>query len=442
MSNTRFLDFKQFDDFSAWVNSLPEEEIRQWKTKDWNKMFEKLVSYVENSNEIAIAQKIKNVTKIKNKWSKADIFRSHPENLLAFAKLYKNFRFEPQQLKAIKASAKAAGKQLAQDTQVHIENIATKPYSQSKKDYEYIAQKISDIVIEQSGYAGEDKEKMRAKFAYNAKLEFGGDTFFPDNKNESTKISYGNGEDFFVEMIMHECVHAYLQVKTDHQKELWEQGKKPAAGLDDDFYKLMNYNSLFDLDSLNWEKIPPQYQDIFNKGYRKQPFEKYSYIYGLEAERAYRANSGKHSERSAVPVSVMLCEYCGWPSRIEQKKDGTTLKYKDSRISAEELLERTNYVFKPLKPEIVESLNIHINKNKEVEITVPNNQDSKDLMQLYYLYAANKPQMSYFAYLRGKTANKIDALTGLKLSKKQLHPKLLMIEKKMANKRRNSIRNG
>ena len=105
-------------------------------------------------------------------------------------------------------------------------------------------------------------------------------------------------------------------------------------------------------------------------------------------------------------------------------------------------MERTNYVFKPLKPEIVESLNIHINKNKEVEITVPNNQDSKDLMQLYYLYAANKPQMSYFAYLRGKAANKIDALTGLKLSKKQLHPKLLMIEKKMANKRRNSIING
>jgi len=442
MSNTEFPDFKQFDDFSLWVSELPEKEIQQWKTKDWNKMFEKLISYIENSNEIEIALKIKNLTKRKHKWTKFDVFRNQKSNLLAFAKLYKNFRFEPQQLKAIKKSAKEAGKQLAQDTLIHLENIALKPYSQCREDYEYVAQKISDIVLQQSGYSEKDKEQMKAKIAYNGKLEFGGDTFFPDEKNKAEAlISYGNGEDFFVEMLMHECVHAYLQVKSAHQEELWKQGKKPAVGLDDDFYKLLNYNSLFDLDSLNWNRIPQEYHEILNAGYRKQPFEKYSYVYGVEAERAYRANSGKYSERNAVPMSVLLSEFCGWPSKIEQKNKMVVLKYKNPKISPEEMLKRANYVFKPVKPEIVKGFNIHINESNEVVVNVPDMYKCKEAMQLYYMLVANNPQISYFAYLRNKAANKIDSVTGLKLSEKSIHPKLKMAEKIMANKRKNYVRN-
>lgn len=396
-------DFKQFDDFALWVAELPEKEIRQWKTADWNNMFEKLMSYIEGSKEIEIARKIKNLTRIKNKYTKEDIFYNHENNLLAFAKLYKNFRFEPQQLKSIRNLAKQAGAQLAKDTRVRIERIATAPYSECKKDYEYIAQKISEIVLQQSDYPEDDK--IEAEFKYDSKLKFGGDTFFPKNKNRKTQISYGYGEDFYIDMMMHECVHAYLQAGSERQKELLKQGKKPLKCLDDDFYKLLQYNSVFSLNFLDMSKIPEEYQAIFNVGYRKQPLEKFSYVYGIEAERAYRLNSGKNSERAAAMVAVLLSDFCGWPSAAEESDNAVVLKYKN-KTPAEELLKRVHFIFDPIKKSNVEqAFNIHINKENELEMKIPHNYQIKDILAFYYQYISQRKDMSYKAYLNSNAAN-------------------------------------
>lgn len=411
MSNINVPDFKQFEDFSKWVSDLPEQEIQQWNTADWNKMFEKLSAYVNNSKEIEIARKIKNLTCLKSKYSKDDIFCGNKENLLALAKLYKNFRFEPQQLKNIRNLAKQAGALLAQDTQVHIERIATAPYSQCQEEYTYIAQKISDIVLQQSDYSDEDKEKMRAEIVYNPKLKFGGDTLFQNKKNR-TRISHGDGEDFFVEIMMHECAHAYLQISGENQKELWKQGKKPLNNMDDDFAKLLQYNARFNL-NLDWDKIPEEYYKFMNDGYRKQPMEKFSYVYGVEAERAYRRSSEKYSERTATVVAVLLNEFCGWPTTAEETKDATVLKYKN-KIPPEELMNRVSYIFAPIKNSNIEkAFNVHINNENEMEMKIPNIYKCKDLLVMYYQYITSNENMRLSAYLQNQSTNKADNSAGL-----------------------------
>ncbi|MBP5353357.1 MAG: hypothetical protein J6Y91_06330, partial [Alphaproteobacteria bacterium] len=330
MSNIVVPNFHRDADFQDWVASLSEKEIQTWRTKDWNAMFEKLEHYVDNNRMLRLKCRFHNFFNNSKRYMPVAVFMSRDSrNVAALTKLYKNFRLEPAQFDIIRRTARQAGQFLAMKSDVHLEKIALMSHIRSHAEYEKVAQLASDIVLQQSEYAPQYKERMAVKSEFAEKQKFGGVAHLRDSRYPleiiQPTIYYGFGGDSFAELMFHESAHAYLQTGTAMQEKLADRGIYPLAEMDRDFYRLMRYNYTFYLPSegvvkslRNYFKRDnglQKYDDaaMFMKGYQRQPVEKYSYIYGMEAERAYRRDKKQLSERGALSMLQVLGVTCGYP---------------------------------------------------------------------------------------------------------------------------------
>jgi len=351
-------DFRTIQDFREWVKGLDEKEIQSWRAKDWNKMYEKLSQSIDNSIEIeeripAFLRSGKYFTQTdlrpedlseeKLALAKKKLFMRGVENIFVMAKLYMNYRMEPEQLKKIYELAQKAGK-IASEHRSYgnvfgwDEDIKTKMKS------------IDSIVLEQSSYPKVFKQRGILEYplhSYINLMEKDGSTVgYTSNSKGTPQINIARIDkygDMRWGTMFHEAAHAHLQSKKSEFGE--EIAKvKPVETFDDDFAQLLNNNNDFYFDSDMYIKVVKKYKIgtiLYCMGktsgklakkmlstiapYRRQPVEYFAHFYGYIAERSFRRVSGQYTERH-LEETIKHMERIGlYGHKLFSDKEGNTI---------------------------------------------------------------------------------------------------------------------
>ena len=366
-------DFRIFLDFVNWTKTLSEEEIQSWRAKDWNKMYEKLFAFINKSPEIEATLKeglkngkyyirndgqeitISDLSVKQQSDVKRRIFLQEPEALMSLAKLYKNYRMEPEQIKKIYELAQKAGEKSATTGEISTARTSTDSSCYSLLN---TAETIEKIVYEQSSYPkmreklGLIKNGLRANIEVKDNMDANGGT---SNIEEKPIIEIRKKKKFAdvpLHTIFHESAHAHLQI---FKYELIEKLAqiKPIEEFSDDFVQLLTYNNMLYINDKVSEtikfaqelslvintiessekllKTPTETRtgknDYFEY-YRKQPLEYFARLYGDVAERSFRRHSSQYSERGillALKYLSKIDKELGEPSDITNDKHGNII---------------------------------------------------------------------------------------------------------------------
>lgn len=442
MANLLVPDFKTSEDFVHWVENLDEKRIQSWKTEDWLTMYEKLSLMVDNDEKLKSEYReyIKEYKQTKSqdffnnfqpqhdKNTEIDsvlfrqYFTSHGDNLSAFVKLYTNYRFEPQQLRAIKELAKQSGKKISENPNIDLSEISGVMNSsvQHSDDIVNVAGMVDELIRNSTDLPNEKTPNIYATDA--VKHGYGETVSFKD----IYQIRYGLAKsDAILELMFHESAHAHLQNFTPYQQSMLTKGKLPleqyAAELNKDFYELMRYNNSFyvrpDFKNAyiasvckNVNITKDEYKGKLNKyqcSYKKQPMERYSYIFGIEADREFRHQRKQHSERNALLVKNYLWRLMGVPVSSKYTDGNIKMEYNSSLqfLNNDELINRFNYLMEGAAPELLKTMNIH-EEEKNVVLTIPS--DFSFQKKINAVMQKNARKNNLFAYKRNKLAKKID----------------------------------
>ncbi|MBP3687517.1 MAG: hypothetical protein J6J35_04030, partial [Alphaproteobacteria bacterium] len=339
MSDLNIPEFKSSDDFSKWVQSLDEKEIQKWTTDDWLKMYEKVDAYVVSDDYVdKIKKKLledmggKTTLSIGSTTWKFDeelekrlansAYRfANVEAREAFAKLYENYRFEPEQLAYIQECGKRDGEKLARRG-VDAADLAIESSLTNNTDFIKNMDEMGDIVKEGTSYANRT-DISHTTYAIGSGSGYGAKVTFREPGTATVEFArdFGYENDRGIRTGFHEFAHAYAQGGGQLQRELATEGTLAHPELGRNFQKLMEKNKDYYL------LCRGKMDSVYN-GYHRQPTEKYSEIYGITAERSFRAASGQVSERNALKVSDWLCsEGMGRPTRVTSVDGKIKLEY-------------------------------------------------------------------------------------------------------------------
>ena len=446
-------DFKTSEDFVGWVNGLEDKEIQSWKTKDWLAMYEKLTSLIDNDEKLKseCIQHIKNLEKEiplekrligelrktfntpLNKIGKENIiidfsqrcryFAEKADNIPAFIKLYNNYRFEPQQLKAIKELAKDNGKKISEEQDIDLSKISgiMSDSVTHRDDMLKTANAVDKIVKDNIDLPHEKSSQIHISISQ------GRGNAAKTNIASTSVIYLGLARsDSMMDVMFHESAHAHLQNSSMYQQVMLARNKLPmekyADELNKDFYKLMSFSDSFYLsphvkdtyanllihqnNALTSEELGNKLKEL-RKGYKKQPNERYSIIFGIEAEREFRRQNKQNSERTAVYVKRYLQPLMGDPVASKYINGNIQIEYKSSILmhGNQELIRRFNYLMEGADTELLKALNIH-EEGKNIVLTIPKEYSFRE--KIIEVFQKNCPKNNLLAYSRNKLAQKID----------------------------------
>lgn len=229
-------------------------------------------------------------------------------------------------------------------------------------------------------------------------------TAYVANGNRRPRIVLGPCvRDDNVNVVFHEAAHAHLQ----HLKITGSvlENVRPVEALDDEFYKLMQNNLNYYLSVNNIEKDGKPLAQVMDatsdrkawfamryneeKMYSNSPLERFSNLYGTEAERAFRRVSGQLTERGARDVAMFLdstmffqgvekpMTALGKPNAAVSVENGIRLTYSASEkgVAADELLKGIEQRFAGMDEALKKQLNIQKSVSGEVSITIPQSYD-------------------------------------------------------------------
>ncbi|MBO5284601.1 MAG: hypothetical protein J6B00_01855 [Alphaproteobacteria bacterium] len=422
MAEIEVPDFKSGKEFENWVKSLDEKSIQQWTSVDWLKMYDKVDAYVASENFLeefrALVPKLcKNghfkylkeadllgYSKIDD-WLGRDVFMQ--AHFGRFGKMYRNYRFEPEQSAYIRKVAKENGEKLAREGNVDAAKLAieaSKEYEKGssylkKDEIERIAGQVSEITRKSTSY-GITPETGYVDTKVQLDFEMSASGYTCNGKAGEVKIGLNPKEtaDHSIRTVFHESAHAYLQGENPQQALAASRGIIAYPELGENFQELMRRNSQYYLSSSMAKKNASRefnrnqssrwttiYDREFN-GYHKQPVERYSNLYGVEAERAFRRASGQVSERTADQVADFIegkklkgrrlyfrDNGIGRPQDVRYTSEGIELVYRSDGNSAVEALGgQIKKQFAGADESLLKDLNISGDlKTGEVKVKVP-----------------------------------------------------------------------
>lgn len=428
--------FSSSQEFKTFAHSISEETVRGWSTNNWLEMFENLADYVDNNPEFDkefrshIEKEVREGTLTRKKAaeyladpkSKRLYFVSNGENCEALGTLYRNFRLEEADFNAISAAAKKAGADLAESGSVdatrlaisvekrggYFSDLVPQPYSM-RNTILNTGELVDNIVFNNSSYVGLVDSKTVLSDIHISTINGGATSQGAVNSTIEYGSSYSRRQDALTVMF-HESAHAHLQNATPWQQNLFSSdGIKPIEGLSDDFCQLMQFNKDFyihptDLPSFgkNQELISNAFQHHLPQAevsrllqeqhtltdyYQKQPIEKFSNIYGAEAERSFRKTSGQFSERVALNISNQLTDVLGKPSSVSHVEDGVLLSYKPNS-NEHHLKQKIEQCFHGLDKDILDKINLQQASDGTISFIVP--KDDASSQQLFNKICDNK----------------------------------------------------
>ena len=408
MSDLQVPDFNTLDDFKNWVKKLKDKEIQAWTTKDWLKVYEKIDAYIVSPDfdrifKERIPQLIKNEIFIGtaegvinhpdvNSFKRAAFIEGDEEVRCLLGDLYSNYRFEEEQLKVIRRLGKEAGTELAKNEGIDLASLAIRTRQKTTDELLKVMALSNDIIINQTNYKNSSNEYYRNLFSFevNDKIDVSGRavTCVDDDKSKLIMNSKKIG-DSSVQTSFHEAAHLHLQNKLSIQRTLLTSSNIPAISeLGEDFHKLMEKNKDYYVNPLSSKQIEDnrQYYNFkdekeikkelkhdYNR-YHKQPRERYSEIYSIEAERAFRSTTGQYSERNAIKVNDILRDktYLGHPQKVHiDESGGINIIYKPDAEDIEEIFTKQ---LPEVDKDIIKNINITQNADGTIKVHV-----SKDI---------------------------------------------------------------
>lgn len=287
-------EFKTQEDFPTWVKSLSDKQIQSFKTKDWLHIYENLDKL---TTEMQIVP-----------------YHFTKENALDFAKLYRNYRFEPQQSEYIRKIAREAGEELAKSENISPAALAIaiskdELYDDRASHIASATRSINRIVAKNTAYTPE--QRPDTEVFINNNINSGGDAGSISYKVSRIRMNSSLLRDGVIYAAAHESAHINLQTQSPMHKQLFNEGIIAHPEMGEDFQKLMKKNGEYYLhpDDIKMAANHIHLTRTEFNGYRKEPMERYSNLYGFEFERAYRRTSGYASERNAMKVA----DYLGLP---------------------------------------------------------------------------------------------------------------------------------
>ncbi len=443
--------FSSSQEFSTFAHSISSETVQAWSTKNWLEMFENLADYVDNNPEFDkefrsyIEEGVRNGTftrkeaaeHLANPKSKRLYFASNGENCEALGLLYRNFHFEEADFNAIRAAATKAGTDLAYSGSVDASKLAIsvekrggyfsdlipQPHSMANT-IRHTGELVDNTVFNGSSYVELVDSKDVLSEIRISNTAGGSASQGTANSTISYGTTYGRRQDALMVMF-HESAHAHLQNATPWQQNLFSSdGIKPLEGLSDDFCRLMQFNNDFYIDPTefpsfkkNQELLDNAFnhhlphaeisrlsreQDILIDYYRRQPIEKFSNLYGAEAERSFRQISGQFSERAALNISNQLTYVLGKPSNVSHTENGVLLSYKPNS-NERHLKQKIEQCFHGLDKDILDKINLQQARDGTISFIVP--KDDVSSQQLLNKISDNKNTVitHYGKYIPQKT---------------------------------------
>lgn len=358
MSDISVPDFKSLEDFHNWVKGLDSKAIQSWKTDDWLKMYEKVDAYVASDDFVKVYKE--RAAELAGRGifaedSADDVLKLAGDveiRKCAFTELagddlgimYRNYRFEPEQLAYITKIAQQDGQKLAA---MSFDAAALAMSDTDRK----IGDKLNIIerITKEGTHYGKEKETgdVYCQIQIDRTIS-GGDASSIKRGSSCMRINPDVFPDANVSVAFHEFAHIYNQGQNQLQKEVAEKGILAHPELGRNFQKLMEKNSEYYLtaaraqavlDKVDYSLFPAsQWTAISNRaynGYHKQPKERYSNIYGKTAERAFRAASGQTSERNAIRVADIIGGPKGVPALPDYIKDFVVRRPAEVRYTPE-----------------------------------------------------------------------------------------------------------
>jgi hypothetical protein len=435
MQDLEVPDFRSVAEFNTWAKAQKPAFIRQWVTEDWLQVYDELDCLVAQDAELAQKAQEKGCSKTKAFLEEAVSGLGH---------LYQNYCFEEEHFNTICEKATEVGTELAENEDNYFFDPAMLVTELNQDDHlrqaivQGVGEKVSQIVHEMSELK-ECEENVATKV--DDTLDGVG---VCQVKDQCIVVNSKEVRDEAVMTWFHEAAHAYLQVRSQQQRELWMDDKVALSELGNDFHELMLENNKYYLDSdlvANLQKETSVKRQSGFSMYSRQPVEKYSELFGIMAERAYRRESGYYSERGVMKIAKELRRDLGAPQEARYDDDYCiVLRYgqtsKNAQNSTEDILK---YRFSRLDENSKRQLNLHAVEGDCVEITIPT--------EPYEVTALMKQMIPWQA--EGSKAFPVkagqnvaaEAKWSLVLGQQRLEHRVELKEKFQEAKRKNAVKN-
>ena len=402
-------DFGSMVEFRDWAKSLGDKDVRKFGTKDWLNIYDKVEDFVKNNKEFDklyqenVADFIKsselNISEVSLKNPEINLevkrkFFVENEGGDGLSILNRNFAFREDDFNLIRKLAKTAGESYAERS--NIETPLEFELTDLQKGGNKVlneAQIMNATTIVQTNYF---EKVMEGNYPltyvkFDEHLLADAVALAKDDKLELSLNPRKLGENTVLN-VFHESAHLHLQNIHSRQRELLNDGVKAVGDFDDDFYKLMQKNAQYYITPKRaYKDMSPDLYDLFSpqvvrhigdrmfNSYHKQPVEKFSQLYGVEAERTYRKITKNYSERNAVKFNNMIrcIPEIGEVEKIVKMPKGVNLYYKSDNISGEELEKIVKERLGNVDKNFAEMLNIEKMADGSVKFEVPSGWDFK-----------------------------------------------------------------
>ena len=383
-------DFDSMIEFRNWANDFDDNVVRQFSKKDWLKIYDKIEDFLKNNKNFDNLYQENKTDFMKNSGiNVSPEALKNPEIDLALKRIYfmegeggrglcllnRNFTFEENDFQLIRKLGREAGQIYAEHNSIQTPlelGIKTKLNGTDKLLNE--TRRMNDIVVAQTAYYDKlfegkypfSKVVLDENMVHNGLAEMYNNSF-------GLKLNPHKVREDAIHIGFHEGAHLHMQASHVRQAQLLTEGIKAVEGFDDDFYKLMQMNSLYyvsqqrairDLnpDLANY-LTPNQMYSLslrHHNSYHKQPKEKFSELYGIEAERTYRRITKNYSERNAFLLNGVIkgLPMVGEPEYILKTEKGINLYYKSENLSPEMMEKTIKDRLANADDDFVEALNI------------------------------------------------------------------------------------
>lgn len=367
------------DDFKQWVKKLNGQDIRSWHTKDWLKIFDAIEKYVTGKEFKTVMlqdyQKQLQEKKItpqvfdekEKDISNNQVCRNYFTNQCQeqFAKLYQNYRFEPEIYSAIIKKGRAIGKHLAELGDIDCAAIAVEMGARRQ-----MCQDVNSIMLEHAYTLPDCKvfEACLAPVDIEKMSGLGGTTY------KRIRINDEEYDDSLCTMV-HEGTHYYDQCKSIWSWSLQREGILP-QGINRNFYDLLDKSGHYYCPStpkLDISDLPDEQQKRFKhnvfSGYKYQPKEKHASLLSTVVEHTYRAETKQYSERNSLAIYKYAKQKLGMIHRAKHNGDSVTLEYRITPHLNKSVVEKA---FEGMSPEMLQAMNIRETRGR-IAFDIPEN---------------------------------------------------------------------
>ncbi len=375
-------DFEHIDDFKAWVAGLDERQIQRWKADDWYAVYEKVDDvrawpdwkYEQKLRAEGVADEFIKEAKALTEGDKVVYFNQKCFDYSCkdeLDKLFKNSTLKPKEMDCVK--------RLMQRNTVcasanDLEELATYMYDR-KVLVKGMTETVENITANTTEYLPEQRLNVNCEINEDIGASRG-DANVRTKGKATIRMNTASVADNSIGTAAHEAAHVHFQVGNHGQIELLQKGIMAHPELGKDFAALMMYNHEFymhpdyidDYCRAQGGVLLKEYQQNF-RGYSHEPIEKFSQVYGLQTERAYREVSGQISERAAMRINGIIDKT---PKFVQYTEKGIELTYRagmDENFSGEKLLKQIKGKF---RNSVLEDMNVMLDEaTGEVKVTVP-----------------------------------------------------------------------